>query len=71
MHPRGLDELTDLAVRKWRDEWQAKRESLGNGPKPGLRYIKDTKKLWLLRNMDGMGLINVSYAHLRTIPLAR
>ncbi|RFN49972.1 hypothetical protein FIE12Z_5770 [Fusarium flagelliforme] len=58
LHPRGLDELTDLAVRKWRDEWQAKRESLGNGPKPGLRYIKDTKKLWLQRNMDGMGLIN-------------
>ncbi|KAJ4130127.1 hypothetical protein NW768_007109 [Fusarium equiseti] len=58
LHPRGLDELTDQAVSKWRDEWQAKRESVGNGPKPGLRYLKDTKKMWLLRNMEGMGLIN-------------
>ncbi|RGP78472.1 hypothetical protein FLONG3_3384 [Fusarium longipes] len=58
LHPRGLDELTDMAVQKWREDWQAKREAEGRNGRVPVRFIKDTKKMWLLRNKGSMGLIN-------------
>jgi hypothetical protein len=61
LHPRGLDELTDMAVQKWREAWQAGREAEGRNDRVPVRFIKDSKRLWLLRNKEGMGLINVGF----------
>lgn len=56
--PSGLDELTDLALQKWREDWKAGREAEGSDGRLPVRFVEDTKELWLLKNEDGMGLIN-------------
>jgi hypothetical protein len=59
--PSGLDELTDTAVQKWRDDWKAGREAEGRDGRLPIGFVKDTKEMWLLKNKDGMGLVNVGF----------
>ncbi|GKU03194.1 hypothetical protein FLAG1_05659 [Fusarium langsethiae] len=56
--PSGLDELTDTALQKWRDDWKAGREAEGRDGRLPVGFVKDTKEMWLLKNKDGMGLVN-------------
>lgn len=49
-----------MALQKWREDWKAGREAEGSDGRLPVRYVEDTKELWLLKNKDGMGLINVS-----------
>ncbi|KAM0422275.1 hypothetical protein ACHAPD_000720 [Fusarium lateritium] len=56
--PSGLDELTDVALNKWRDDWKVRREAEGKGGRLPVRFSKYSKEMWLLNSKDGMGLIN-------------
>ncbi|KAM0230165.1 hypothetical protein ACHAPO_009532 [Fusarium lateritium] len=56
--PSGLDELTDMVLNKWRDDWKVRRETEGKDGRLPVRFSKGSKEMWLLSSKDGMGLIN-------------
>ncbi|KAG8676187.1 hypothetical protein FPOAC2_02278 [Fusarium poae] len=56
--PSGLDELTDMALNKWRHDWKARREAEGKDGRLPVRFSKDSKEMWLLSSKDALGSIN-------------
>jgi hypothetical protein len=59
--PSGLDELTDMALNKWRHDWKARREAEGKDGRLPVRFSKDSKEMWLLSSKDALGSINVGF----------